>query len=260
MTLREACLTGTILQDELIIDAHAHMGPWYNFHVPEGGTAASMVHAMDLVGFDTVIVSPHIAIGPDYRQVIEDVAAAAREYPGRIMAFVTINPNYGCAEIEKDIALGARAFLRSLHPSTHGYRASGEIYYPVLSTMPWPTDPVTLLGRPRGASSVVNGLAGQFANVSFIIGHSASGWQVMEQGVSEAKARENVYLDLTGSRLLRGLLEEMVRGIGAERVLFGTDVPFIDPRPGLGRVLMACISDDEKRLILGLNAKRLFRL
>jgi len=266
MTLREACLTGTVLKDELIIDAHAHMGPWYNFHVPERGSATSMVHAMDLVGFDTVIASPHIAIGPDYRQGNEDVAAAAREFPGRIMAFVTINPNYGRAEIEKDIAYwdqktGILAF--KLHPSTHGYPASGENYYPVYEYANAHGLPILSHcwdGDPRGASSVVNGLAGQFANVSFIIGHSASGWQVMEQGVSEAKARENVYLDLTGSRLLRGLLEEMVRGIGAERVLFGTDVPFIDPRPGLGRVLMARISDDEKRLVLGLNAKRLFRL
>jgi len=39
-----------------------------------------------------------------------------------------------------------------------------------------------------------------------------------------------------------------------------TDNPFIDPRPGLGRLLMARITDDEKRQILGLNAKRVFRL
>ncbi len=52
---------------------------------------------------------------------------------------------------------------------------------------------------------------------------------------------------------------EMVRRVGAERILWGTDI-FIDPRPALGRLLMARLSDEDKRLILGLNAKRIFRL
>ncbi len=50
----------------------------------------------------------------------------------------------------------------------------------------------------------------------------------------------------------------MVHEAGADRVLFGTDLPFLDPRPQLGRVAFAKISDDEKRLILGLNASRIF--
>ena len=46
------------------------------------------------------------------------------------------------------------------------------------------------------------------------------------------------------------------RAVGADRILFGTDLPFLDPRPQLGRVAFAKISDDEKRLVLGLNAAR----
>lgn len=266
MTLKDACLTGMILKDELIVDAHAHMGPWYNFHVPEGGSAASMVHAMDLAGFDMVIASPHVAIGPDWRQGNADVAAAAKQFPGRIVPFVTVNPNYRRAEVEAEIAhweqeTGIVAF--KLHPSCHGRRASDDGYFPVYEYAEAHSLPILSHcwdGDSLGGTSTVNGLAGMFPKVTFIIGHSASSWEVMQAAALEAKQRENVYLDLTGSRLLRGLLEEMVRRVGAQRVLFGTDVPFIDPRPGLGRVLMADLSDDDKRLILGLNAKRVFRL
>ncbi len=266
MTLNDACLTGTVLRDELIIDAHTHMGPWYNFHVPEEGTAASMVHAMDLVGIDTVIASPHIAIGPDWRQGNEDVAAAAGEFPGRILPFVTVNPNYSREQVEAEIArwekeTGVLAF--KLHPSCHGRRASDQGYFPVYEYADAHSLPILSHcwdGDSCGGTSTVNGLAGMFPNVSFIIGHSASSWEVMHAAALEATRRENVYLDLTGSRLLRGLLEEMVRRVGAHRVLLGTDMPFIDPRPGLGRVLRADLSDDDKRLILGLNAKRVFGL
>lgn len=52
----------------------------------------------------------------------------------------------------------------------------------------------------------------------------------------------------------------LVKEIGSKRVLFGTDMPFLDPRPALGRVAMADISDEEKKDIFGLNMKYLLNL
>ncbi len=37
-------------------------------------------------------------------------------------------------------------------------------------------------------------------------------------------------------------------------------MPFLDSRAQVGRILTARLTDDEKRLILGLNAVRLFDL
>ena len=50
----------------------------------------------------------------------------------------------------------------------------------------------------------------------------------------------------------------MVAGAGAERVLYGSDIPFVDPRGQLGRVAFARLPDDDLRLILGGNARRLW--
>ena len=47
---------------------------------------------------------------------------------------------------------------------------------------------------------------------------------------------------------------------GAARVLFGSDIPLMDPRPQLGKILTADISHDDKRQILGDNARRLLHL
>lgn len=266
MTLQQALQAGVVLHDEFILDAHAHMGPWHNFHVPEGGSAASMVNAMDLAGFNCAVVSPHIAIGPDYRRGNRDVAAAAQRFPGRIIPFVTLNPNAGRREIEEEIAYwdresGIVAF--KIHPACHECKASVDAYFPVYEFADAHGLPVlshSWAGDPLGGASTLGGLAEQFPRAQFIIGHAASSWQVLDEAEKEARQRDNIHLDLTGSRLIYGLLEDMVRRVGAERVLFGTDMPFIDPRPGLGRVLMARLDDDDKRLILGLNAKRLFGL
>ena len=57
-----------------------------------------------------------------------------------------------------------------------------------------------------------------------------------------------------------GVIERLVAEAGADRVVFGSDVPLMDPRPQLGKIITAEISDDEKRLVLGENAKQLLSL
>lgn len=266
MTFKEACQTGTPLAGEIIIDAHAHMGPWYNFHIPHQGSPEAMVRSMDLCGITTTIISPHICIGPHYQLGNRHAADAARQFPGRIVPFVTLNPTWGAKAVAEEIALWEaegpiKAF--KLHPATHGYPSSGEHYFPVYEYANQHGLPILSHcwdGDALGSVTTLTALAQRFPKANFIIGHSATSWETLEQGCAEVERNANVYLDLTGSRLLYGLLEQMVERAGAERVLFGTDNPFIDPRPGLGRVLMSRLTDDDKRLVLGLNAKRLFGL
>ncbi len=266
MTFTESCRCGVRLTGELIVDAHCHMGPWFNFHVPEDGSAASMVHAMDQTGITCGIVAPHVAIGPDSARGNREAVEAAAQFPGRIVPYVTVNPTHGEREVREEIArwereTGVRAF--KIHPGCHEYRASGENYFPVYEYAHEHGLPIlshSWAGDPLGGAGSLGALAEKYPRAGFIIGHAASSWEILAESEAEAKRRDNIYLDLTGSRLLYGLLEEMVRRVGAERVLLGTDMPFIDPRPGLGRVLMSRLSDDDKRLILGLNAQRLFGL
>jgi predicted TIM-barrel fold metal-dependent hydrolase len=101
-------------------------------------------------------------------------------------------------------------------------------------------------------------LADMYPNVSVLIGHSGFGSIGADHTIEVAKKCPNVYADITGSTATYGILERMVGELGADRVLLGTDLPFIDPRSQIGRVAFAKISDDEKRQILGLNASRIF--
>jgi len=51
----------------------------------------------------------------------------------------------------------------------------------------------------------------------------------------------------------------MVAGAGADRILFGTDIPFIDPRPQIGRVAYARLPAATLRDVFGGNARRIWR-
>lgn len=262
--LRDRCLAGE-LAGELVIDAHAHLGPWHNFWVRQGGWAGPMVESMDQCGITTTLVAPHVAIGPDERLGNEQGYQAQEEFPGRIVAYVTINPNRPRQAVEAEIMRWEKPGVRGfkLHPSLHGYHASGEGYRPAYEYADAHGLPILSHcwdGDPHGAPSVVAGLADEYPRAYFIIGHAASSWGAIETSCAEAGRRKNVYLDLAGSGLWYGALEYMVEHAGAERITLGTDSPFFDPRPPLARVLMARISDEDKRLILGVNAQRLFGL
>ena len=47
---------------------------------------------------------------------------------------------------------------------------------------------------------------------------------------------------------------------GEDRVLFGSDMPLLDGAQQIAKIVQAGISAEDKRKILGLNAKRLLKL
>ena len=67
--------------------------------------------------------------------------------------------------------------------------------------------------------------------------------------------RENVYFDTALQS--QSMISEFVKQVGAERVLFGSDIPFGSMKSELNRVLSLRIGDDDKALILSGNLKRL---
>jgi hypothetical protein len=53
---------------------------------------------------------------------------------------------------------------------------------------------------------------------------------------------------------------DVVRRVGAERIVFGSDYPFGSPIHDVTRLLQMPLSDNEKRLIVGENALRIFAI
>jgi len=67
----------------------------------------------------------------------------------------------------------------------------------------------------------------------------------------------NAYFDLCCSCLDAGRVEAFVAAGGAERVLFGTDLPFLHPACDLSQIVHAQIVESDKALILGGNMARI---
>ena len=75
--------------------------------------------------------------------------------------------------------------------------------------------------------------------------------------VKLAQEMENIILDTTVSMGPARQIEYFVSEIGSERIIFGTDNPFLDPRPQIGRVGLADISHQDSVNIFSANARRL---
>ena len=87
------------------------------------------------------------------------------------------------------------------------------------------------------------------------MGHSAPG--ELDEAIKVAKKYENVFLDICDIHRHSGIVDKMVESIGADRILFGTDIPWYDPAYGIGSVLFSRISDNDKYKILYSNAKEI---
>lgn len=96
-------------------------------------------------------------------------------------------------------------------------------------------------------------LASRFPDVPIQMAH-LGGARV--RGVLDIRPYPNIWVDTSGSQPMGELIEYAVRMLGADRIVYGSDVPGRDFSAQLGRVLGARISDADKRKILFENAHR----
>lgn len=254
---------GIPLSDELVIDAHCHMGLYGNFNTPKCH-AASMVAQMDRLGIKSCVSAHHSAIAPDQRYGNDEVLQAMADFPGRIYGYATVSPNYPAAEVvaELERCISAGMIGVKIHPDLHGCNVDDDKYRCVWEFANERSMPLLSHTGTGGRNPVktFEKLADMYPNVNILLGHAGFGSEGADQSIHAMKSCPNIYAEITGSTVIYGTLERMVREAGADRVLFGTDLPFIDARPQVGRVAFAKITDEEKRKVFGLNAARIFGL
>ena len=90
--------------------------------------------------------------------------------------------------------------------------------------------------------------------VQFVCVHTGGDW---ERGIRIIRSTKNVYAEIAGSNPTTGFVEMAVRELGAERVLYGSDVGGRSFASQLSKVLGARVPDAAKELILGGNLRRL---
>ncbi len=261
--MRQEVLEGRPVTAFGIIDVHTHLGYWHNFYVPER-TAADMVHAMDRVGINCCISAAHAGISTDYRMGNSQVIAAMQDFPGRILGHCCVNGNYPAKEMVDELERCSRAGMTAIkfHPSMHRCPIDGDGYQPAWEYAN--EHGLAILTHTEGGAGGTCGVvqvakcALKYPNAKIVLGHSGFGYPGAKSCIEVAKDTPNAYYDIAGSMCDFKLVEMLVDGIGADRMLFGTDLPFLDCRMQIGRVAFSDLDDEQISLLLAGNARGVF--
>ncbi|GAB3447356.1 amidohydrolase family protein [Actinophytocola sediminis] len=241
------------LAGPVILDAHAHVGPYHRFFVADPSGEA-MVRVMDRCGVAGCVVSSLLAVELDADAGNEETAALCAAHPDRFAGYVVINPWQDPAG-QLDRWRDHPAFVGvKLHPDLHEYPLDGPRYTPVFEYAQRTGRPVlvhTWAGSPYDDLSHVDRVATEHPRAWILAGHSGVLPGSFDRAIDVARRNRRVLLELCGSHMHSRAITEMVRAVGAEQVVYGSDFPFIDLRMSLGRVVFARLTDDERAAVLG---------
>jgi predicted TIM-barrel fold metal-dependent hydrolase len=176
-----------------------------------------------------------------------------RRSGGRFVGFAWVHPRRDARSVDALVAEAVRLGLRGI--KVHGTEATptravceAAAYHrlPVL---------VDVAGKPWTAEM----FATRFPQVDFVLAHLGSfadDWRAHRAVIDQLARLPNVYADTSGVRRFDYLVEA-VRRAGPEKLLYGSDGPWLHPGLELEKVRLLGLDRRGQALVLGGNAARL---
>ena len=248
-----------------IWDDHCHLGS-----VP-GDTPeermAFLIRCADRLGIERLLLSQgysaHLHPTPDQlREENDRVLRAVRRFPDRSYGSVYVSPAYpelSVQEFNRCVRDGPMVSIGEVEADRPCNVPEMDPIVERAASMKAPILQHTWLkagGNEPGESTPYDlvELAQRHPEVQFVCIHTGGDW---ERGIRIIRATKNVSAEIAGSNPTSGFVEMAVREIGAERVIYGSDVGGRSFASQLAKVLGAGIPQSAKELILGGNLRRL---
>lgn len=278
----------------MIIDSHVHLFPTKEVgkmvlenikgetgaHYYSYGTSEEYLEDMKKANIDKAVI---VSFSPDNQLKNMNFWTTAITRHGRnrpakypmFIPFVSVSPTMKgrtpVEELEHKYKWGMKGL--KIHPVAQGFAPDDKRMWPVYEWLVRHDLPITAhsgtnvdgnskYGEPKRWIPVLE----EFGDLNLILAHLGNGFwdQTIEiadrfKGVMFDTAIAISYID-SPTTLEDEEAEELIRTIGSERILFGSDYPWINPANDIERINGLNISDKDKKLILGENAARLFNL
>lgn len=250
--------------DSGIWDLHAHLSG-VDGDTPEA-RLARLLRFADRFGIERLCVFMGMQWNYDpppevFRRENDDVLRALKSFPDRAFGFVYLNPKYPQASLDElnrcvrdGPMVGVKLWVAQhcnstdLDPIVDRAR---ELQVPIFQHT-W----IKITGNLPGESTPMElaELAARHPDATFICGHSGGDW---EPGLRAIRPHSNILTDLGGGDPTAGFTEMAVRELGADRVLYGSDVGGRSFASQLGKVYGADLPQSTRRQILGDNLRRI---
>lgn len=238
----------------MIIDAHCHAGRGDGFTGPWDTVAplGDYLRRAAAAGIDKTVV--FAAFHSDYRAANREVAAIVRRSPRRLIGFAFVHAARDQGRIATMIREAVEHYgFRGIKLHRHDARITREVCE---AARAWS---LPVIYDVMGDVASVELFAPAYRDVNFIIPHLSSfgdDWSAQRAFIDVLARHPNVYTDTSGVRRF-DLLAEAIHRAGADKVLFGSDGPWLHPGVELFKVRALGLAAREERRVLGGNLVRL---
>jgi uncharacterized protein len=269
-----------------IIDVHGHIGATKGFRA-RFHSPAEMVGVMDSMSVEILMFVSMGLLSQQFQLGYDEAMEALDDFPDRFRAYTVFDPGWPDVSmrlIEKYQDRPGFVGIK-IHPAIHAvppedprytglwdYANSRGLVVLTHSWSPDPANPNQDLSTPDRFAAVLESRP----NLRLILGHCGGRVVGIQRAAELMRRFPNCWADISGDTLSLGQLEwtveEAISGdtlslgqlewtveeAGADRLLFGTDCNWIEPRYHLGRLLKANLSAETKMRIMRTNAENVF--
>jgi predicted TIM-barrel fold metal-dependent hydrolase len=258
-----------------LIDVHAHFyhdgcgrAHWRELNAARldaGRRIGITVHVGSVLGSWGRTSPVYFASPDDLRAGNDAMLAFGREHADLVRSYVHVNPNEGAGalrELERGAAAGAiglklAAARRADDALLDDLAAeAGRRHMPVLHHIwqhrrrHWPSQDIS------DGTDLVR-LAARHPDATFILAHIGGGGD-WAHSCAALRDVPNVVVDLSGSGIDRGMLDDVVESVGASRMVWGADVTLETGLAKLWALDELHLAPDDLEAIRWRNAERLF--
>lgn len=240
----------------MIVDGHVHIGKSTRLQINIDGEG--LVRLVDALGVDKLCCTDLTALFYDMHEGNRLLYDEMRRFPDRILGYASLHSTRfgqeGLDEIRRCREVYGMRGLKIY--STPEMSIAEPAMIPIMELCAELRMPILAHTTPAECEYLMT----RVPQAQFIMAHA--GGQPFAHGdwnraIMVAEKFPNLYLDTACSTVDTGFVEACVQVLGADRVIFGTDVPLLDPWPQLAKVKETRLTDAERALLMGGNILRL---
>ncbi|MEM0488476.1 MAG: amidohydrolase family protein [Nitrososphaerota archaeon] len=245
-----------------IVDAHFHLGKCRVFDLEV--SERDVLKLLEEYNFSAVILQPFPGAFPQPPTHIHSrIAELSKKYEGRIYGIVCINPHImdqdeWKREVKKWIRDEKFVGIK-IHTIGHAINLmskDAEMMFETANELEIPVMVHTGLGQPFASPTHVCKHAEKYPDLKIILSHAGFIFSTTE-ALIVAKHYKNIYLETSWSTAED--ISLFIKTLGAERVMFGTDLP-MNALVELGKLKALNLESDEKEWFLHKTAEKVFKL
>ncbi|MCX9015045.1 MAG: amidohydrolase family protein [Candidatus Methanoperedens sp.] len=234
-----------------MIDAHIHLGG------PDKGdgkslTQVQLISNMNVCGITKAVVFPFNQPHNAFSAANDHIAKAVREYPDRLIGFARLNPNDGAqalAELDRIYELGLKGI--KLHPTAQDFTFDNTNLDKIAEKAAEYRLPLIFdAGKAQSRPEDLEKFALLHPDCAIIMAHMYGNF------IHTLLACPNVIVQTT-AMLKSKIIVEAVEKIGADRIMMGSDYPYLNMCAEVKKIQDLDITDWDKAYLFGKTAQLL---